>query len=315
MPQLYNEDIKLGYIEEIPDDKNAKRKRALLSSIANYEEQIGKDLGEMNKEEILTALGQCGASSYNALIAKCQYARQYLAWYSVNVRPLPIQQTYFSWEEVDLAPRWKYEMIKSPEDIVSDWHGFPPSYGDYVQPLFILCWHGISFKEALTINNDDVILQGKTVVIVRDGEITKITDPTSVKVLTEYKNYEGHTLGNLTYVPLRTDKYFYKTKSLAVADNPRSLALSTNGIGGTIMQRKIKIGEWMVRKYDSVAVLNAGDYYRVIQYENSRRAQGEIGYVATEDEVFSLTKRMSRQQQQVKATMYSIKKFREVLES
>lgn len=295
---FYNHDYKVQYLREYEEENRLRDRIGSMALLSEYENKLGKDLGEMTKEELLNAFSDYQISSYNMLLPRMIHLRNYLAWYSDNIAPLQSRVLNVTWRDVDLTDSFREYMLSSPNLITSDWIDFPPEDGSYIQPVMVLAWCGIQLKDAVKLKKSDVIDDGQKFCINTDTSI-EITDPLCVAVLRAYRDFKSRTTKRRVWTPKYTDKFLYPL--VAEKDKPdlRSIQISRN-----IYVVSVSRGDMMVKRYDNISVLNAGRYHRIIDFEN------EQGRPATINELRKMSGRVSLAKTQVDALRASVDTYR-----
>lgn len=273
--KYYNQEVKEDFLEHFTpeeDDPVFYHKyqpnilRQLFIRTARAEEEIGRDIGDMEIGDLNKTLEAAGAESYIKLVRYLRYLRKYLDWYFETQSPTIPMVTQPDWRQIDLTPYFQKTMIRGPEQIVSDWFDVKPEDGYYIQPIYILAWYGIPLQNALEIKKSDVSFGGGKVTIQYDGGELVIDDEISVSVL---RNYQSFTeTQNRAWKKPNVDTFIYRRIK---PDAPEEKGNLTRTIAySNIQASKRRRGDVFVNRYDATNLRTAGIYYKICMAEKEK---------------------------------------------
>lgn len=263
---MWNAEYKTRFIE---DNGREWRKYEFDTSFASFHEvelETGKDVGEMEIDELKQAILRCEPLIYSEVIARIRILNAYLVWYSMHVAPVDIQKIKISYKDIDLAPVLKKNTIRGVEEIPLYWHDRLPSEGDFQQVAIVLAFYGFPLKDQALLTQSDVIENGNEILVIKpDKTIAAITDPTAVRIIRDYIHYKGHKdpVTGIYYNRIDGGQLFYTKRSENVAQI--YITRTPNNIQKNIHQYAERKGDTS-QKYSFVSLLRAGEYYNIVQF-------------------------------------------------
>jgi len=274
---MYNEETKEKYLsaKEADNHKGRNRQTIFFNKIAPYEERLGKDLGQMTKEEIISGLQFIGGS-YSTIQVQSVFARQYLLWYDEAVAPVRRSTTEFSWDDVDLTETYRRDYIRDIAQIGEDWSQCDPNNGDYIQPYLVLIWYGFSPKDFLKLKKTEVEIGKAQVTLTFDGVLYTIDDQVVAQTLRDYNAFTEYQAENskVTWHKPDTELFFYNKVS---KDSVKVKKTVTSIDASSRLQWYKKHSIYgSTRSYDYASVRLSGLYHRVIELQEQGAPQEEI---------------------------------------
>lgn len=218
---MYNQDFKNQFLNW--KGTGISMYTTLFAKSESYEQQIGKDISEMNTDEFRACLKsfRCQFSArFVDLFRACQ---RYGEWSRAQgMPPAEWVGTLDYHEEYLIAADFPPLLLW--EDIYAELLTYYPiTEGYLIWPLSVLAWLGLNPEECLELRNEDVDLAHKQIRI--RGRVISITDQSQWKVLHLYANTQyGARVQNRTFVVQLIDCGYFlkdtKTHSSKKADKP-----------------------------------------------------------------------------------------------
>ena len=257
-------------METLPEDLRGYA-ATFFNELAGQEEEKGKAVGQLSREQIISSLEWSGYTAYQSFDNPLKYLRKYLNWYSEFIQPIPLHTSQISWTDIDLSPSFRVEMLHSPEEIAKDFSQYPPSEGEPIQPYAVLAWHGLSLSEIVQLKKTEVTDDGSKILVRTKKKEFEIENATELRILRDFascKSYRKSAKGKL-WVPGRTDRFLYKM----VTDRDESGSMNTDLLSGRIFRASTRGGDRAIqRKYRRKSLYNAGLYHRILQEEERQGA-------------------------------------------
>lgn len=271
---MYNEEVKSRYIESCraKQDPDANQKEMTLEALEEQELAIGKEFGEMNREEMIQAIAESSVT-YGRLVIRLKFLKDYLRWYDAQVHPVSYGNSNYAWSDIDLTETFKRKLVSSVDQIVSDWSEYPAYNGDYPQPLFILIWHGFDLKQAVKIKDSDVVDCDSHFVINTPSRQVVVDDPSAVRVLRYYQGWQS----DQEWTRSKSDTFLYRRIRHGTSDTRKPQAAPNISIRVTRLKEKGNTPDnYMTDRYAANSVKLAGMCYHVIKLEDSGASEQEI---------------------------------------
>lgn len=271
---MYNEEVKYSYIESCRanQDPDVNQKEMTLEALEEQEMALGKEFGDMNRDEMIHAIAESSVT-YGGLVIRLKYLKDYLRWYDTEVHPVSYGDSNYAYSDIDLTESFKKKLIYSVDQIIADWNKYPAYNGDYPQPLFILIWYGLDLKQAVKIKNSDVVDCETHFVINTPSRQVIIDDPSAVRTLRYYQKWQGDN----EWTRSKSDTFIYRRIRHGTADTCKPQTSSNVSIRITRLKEREKTPKnYMNEMYAANSVKLAGMCYHVIKLENSGASEQEI---------------------------------------
>ncbi len=274
---MYNEETKEMYLSanEAKNQKGRTRQTVFFNKFAPYEEKLGKDLGQMTKEEIISGLQFIGGS-YSTIQVQSVFVRQYLLWYDEHVDPVRRSTTEFKWSDVDLTETYRRDYIPDITQIKSDWSHCDPNDGDYIQPYLVLIWYGFSPKDFLKLKKTEVKIENRRVVLTFDGVSYEIDDPVVAQTLRDYDAFTEYQAENSKVTWHKPDTEFFFYNKVSEGSVKIKKTITSIDASSRLQWYKKHSTYGSTRSYDYASVRLSGLYHRVIELQKHGAAQEEI---------------------------------------
>lgn len=232
---MYHEAMKQQFLSGYKGN-TLRYNQSLLEKLKAGEAAIGKDIGEMTKEEWSRAIQCTGAYQYASVARYVTVLKSYAKWYSDHVRQLlNAQIDGFSSEDVDITENMRRAIPYPLEPLLAAMEEYPAKEGFLQQPVACLAYLGLDRSQMQALKKDAVKLRKNTVIIkLQDRQITSEQDAI-FRVFKEYskvdpeKQYVRHHIAmqqqDLGYYLKRmhTVRSKLKDRPLSVAEISRSL--------------------------------------------------------------------------------------------
>lgn len=254
----FNEEIKLAYLEYTKANLDAR----IFGGTSSYEMLIGKDLAEMTPKETVTAIERIKYAKYTSVSVAVGKIKKYKLWYCDNVKELPLSVNNFDWNDIDMTSLYKNVMITSTEEIWSVFSTKHPNAGHMIQPVLVLCFYGLDSTQICDLMDDDVIVNGDSVIAMSKEKTIRFRDPTAANIIEQYKQYHGACGSN-------AKTFLYKQKESTAKFTRNNLARIINNMREQCLRDQP--GRFEDGYMSPTFVALSGEYMRIIEAE----ARGE----------------------------------------
>ena len=210
---MYNEDLKYRYISQL--DKIYKpRAEALFERLQSAENDADKDVGEMEKREVINIIERYGICLYISIRLPIWIINDYRRWYSEgSLERIDVR-------EIDLSSEVKTHLFRDEDELSVALMPMPIDQGYFIPPISYLLWLGLEIEEILNLKNSDVSEVENGFCIRCGNDILVTSSKKIVSVLKEYINvkYIQRTYRSRYVAPDET-VYFIKNY---VVNKPKS---------------------------------------------------------------------------------------------
>ena len=228
---MYNSATKEQYLVTLPNPKVAK---CYLNKVESWEEQLGKDLGEFNAEELKETLLsiketlQMGNSYYTFIT----HIKKYLNWYQTTCNKTELDLTAF-FKELSLEKEHLISYYKSFDEFLND--VYTKIYSNFAdvpsnilrknQKLFlskysislaamVLSWLGLSLKEITELKNSDIEFNKNNVIIKGEKVIAEKTAVGVLRDISEWGEFAFLIDGTIKIAEYEQSDYFIRRQKV-----------------------------------------------------------------------------------------------------
>lgn len=186
---MYNEAIKSNFLESISNDGTRIVAKSFLGKFDEVcASKFGKDAVDMNRDEILEAMGGVGHLNYTTLRTDLYILSKYVEWFNNNVHEVSIENVAsISVRDIDLSESFRAQLIRD-EDELTALVGTEFAKDGYLEvPVIIFSWLGLTMNEIVKLKNEDVIFKDDCIFIQLNKNIIRVGSEKLIEPLRDYK--------------------------------------------------------------------------------------------------------------------------------
>lgn len=178
----YNDAIKQEYLLL---KKTAKRLSTIFEKSKSIEESLGKDLAEMDREDVISFLtDNCPMSPATARLFVAS-VNAYIMWFRDRFsKPTGGKIALL---DIDFSNRMSKSYFRNLQELLDEFVCYDFDVGDQVAPILMFCWMGFNTTETCALLESQVDLKNG---IVKDGDgyaIIREMSPEILSILRRYK--------------------------------------------------------------------------------------------------------------------------------
>lgn len=277
---MYNEEVKRKFLEwYYQGHKQNSQHLRYFEIVQPFEESVGKDISEFQKEDARDCLVSLGVSSAGSMRNIISFFRQYEKWCVDNnvFENVHCGFCMLSVRDVDMSPSFSEVYFKDEDDFLQSLHAireFDNGYPDV--PYFIFSWLGLSKEYAVSVRESDVDLEDK-VIYCPDGSICAMGFSDKIRdILQAFKDCKMGTRGTRTgyrtvYKDRSADVFIKRflprgTKNVENYGKPYTVSQMNGQIN---KYKTIDISEALLRKFTYQNVAKSGALFRLYIAEKS----------------------------------------------
>lgn len=211
---MYNAEVKEQFLNAIERSATLSNLYTLFSKTEETEKELDTDLALISREQTISMIEQFGYRQYSTVADTISNIKRYRKWYSETIdNSLRYHSINIEMEDVDLSDNYKKVMIQSTDEIIHSKYPDPET-GDPIIPILIFAFYGMSLKDMVELESDNVFISGaNTRVILGDNRVIVINDLNVAKALLRYQQCEFGYKRGAKIRKIETSKFFYRIPS------------------------------------------------------------------------------------------------------
>lgn len=192
---MYNEAVKCEFIESLDQDVLKTFVKSFFNRTDRlFEQELGKDLAEMNDCEIVENFKKLPQTSYTTVRTHLAILRRYLKWYNNNISSIDMTGiNKISMYDIDISGFLSKSIIKNEEELAGILSFLSSQDGYFEIPTLLLSWNGVTLSEILDLKNTDVVFKENYALIRTPIKTYKITSEYTIRSLLDYKSVKSST--------------------------------------------------------------------------------------------------------------------------
>lgn len=186
---MFNRDIKLEYLDLLTNKAQLAGAKTLFALMEQVEDELEKDCGSFDKEEIVYALEASLNFNIRVLLKCLNDLRFYKLWFNDNIEYCPvsgIDETLI--DRVDFKRMIKNSLFLSEDQFIAELNDGSQMTGNIANIVLLLAWYGIDGGEARKLKKADITYGESTAIIQVGSRSVEINNPAAVKMLRDYSS-------------------------------------------------------------------------------------------------------------------------------
>lgn len=273
---MYNPQIKTRFLEVYnPGNTQKNFPSSMFAVLENHEETLGKDLGEMDRAEAKEVLNTSGFNEYGTVRNAINVLKHYTTWCKENrvFQMIPGGFLELTAAEIDITDAVRRSYFRDEQDFLSTIRLVREFDQGYPEPvLYCFAWLGLKIREALSLRDDDVNMDNRTICLAGEIIVDGFSDGI-YNLLEQYIDCDSAERGHATGSRLVMKDYsvdFFMKKMLSPNSKDWGRVYNYNQMSTAMgrLNRKLKEAGYPGRlQYEDV--WNSGCYNRLWRAEQS----------------------------------------------